>query len=630
MLVLLILLALAGAVAWSGRVVVPADHVGVITRRFVPPPEERAFRHVNPYNARGVLARTLLPGVHWLLPVVNSVDCVPRVHVPTGMIGVVTAREGHNRSERGRLARHVDCDDFQDGRRFLLGDGKRRGEQGVQVRTLSGGQSYYVNPRLFSVEMRPRTYVPPGTIGLVKANEGAVVPPERRFGRHVECDSFQDGEAFLAGGGEQGRQLAVLGGGAYYDINPVLFDVITVDNVTASGDGLTEAHLQEVSVGEDYTGVVITLDGAEPDRDAEGAVAPRIAGHSSFRLPWVFLAKGGRRGVQEETLGQGTIYSLNPWFVRVMVIPTRVLILKWHDKQASEADNYDADLGRITVNVQGFDLSVDLWQNLRIPPAVAPRLVSQFGGVSTAGLGGLVDDPAPMKRFVRDVLGAAVAGYFNEIVMTNSVLEFLASYEHVRKELTDRVRHALEKWGVETLDTSLGRFQPTDPALLDHLKSDVAVATAEQADKIDELRAQAEFRRVCMELEKEAKVLGPDNVTMIRMFRELANFDVPQYIGGGGDISAYLQTLPLPAMQDLLVRLRQLRSDQQLTPGPGRQELTADGDRAGDGGTVAAADVYDGYETAHLAGTDAPAGDDGDGGDDGGAPTAREPDGDRL
>ncbi|MFF4543175.1 SPFH domain-containing protein [Streptomyces sp. NPDC001406] len=636
---ILILLAIAGAAALRGRVVVPADHVGIITRRYVAPHPDRTFKQVNPADARGVLARTLLPGTHWMWPVVNSVDLVPRVHVPTDMIGVVTALEGHNRSDRGRLARHVDCDDFQDGEKFLLGDGRRKGEQGVQVTTLSGGQSYYINPRLFRVEMRPRTFVPPGTIGLVQAKEGAVRPPDRRFGRHMECDSFQDGEAFLAGGGEQGRQLAILGGGAYYDINPELFDVVTVDNVTAARDGLTEAHLREISIGEDYTGVVITLDGAEPGQDVDGAVAPRVAGHSSFRLPWVFLEKGGQRGVQEETLGKGTTCALNPWFVRVMVIPTRVLILKWHDKRASEAENYDADLGRITVNVQGFDLSVDLWQNLQIPPDVAPKLVSRFGGVSTAGLGGLVDDPAPMKRFVRDVLGAAVAGYFNEIVMTNSVLEFLASYEHVRKDLTDRVRHALEKWGVETLDTSLGRFTPTDPALLDTLKAKfieegrgeklgVAVENAKLDDLIDAYRARAEARRAGLELKAEVEALGKDNVAMIRIVREFAGFDVPQYIGGGGDISAYIQTLPLPAMQDLLARLRQLRTDQQLSTGPGRQELTMEGQgrREDTDTSLHPDDTLSGIETADLIPTQDATGTEAVPGDDDGVPRARKPD----
>ncbi|MEU9289845.1 SPFH domain-containing protein [Streptomyces sp. NPDC048275] len=588
MVIVLLLLILLGAAwfGWKGRVVVPADRVGIVTRQYGPTHPDTAFKQINPATARGVYARTLLPGgFHWLTPVLHTVEYVPRVHVPAGMVGLVSATEGRTRTGGRTLGRHVECNSFQDGQAFLLGGG----EQGVQVTTLTGGQSYYVNTRLFSVEMVPRTYVPPGTVGLVQAREGAVRPPDQRFGRHVECNSFQDGQAFLSGGGEQGKQLAILGGGTYYDINPELFDVVTVDNVdsaAASREGLTEAHLREIAINEGYTGVVVTLDGAEPLDDAAGAVASRVAKHSSFRLPWVFLASGGQRGIQEETLGQGTTYALNPWFVRVMLIPTRVLILTWHNKEDSEADNYDADLGQIVVNVQGFDLAVTLSQNLQIPPHVASQLVSQFGNERTSGLGGLVDDRAPMKRFVRDVLGATVAGYFAEIAMTSSVLDFLASYQDVRKELTDRLLHSLEGWQLGMLGTVLGRFTPTDPVLHERLKEKffeemrgeslgVSLENARLEDLIDEYRARQESRRVALELKAEVELMGPDNVSMIRIVREFAKFDVPEYIGGG-DISALVQALPMSTMQDLLTRLRDLRRDQQITSGPTRPELTKD------------------------------------------------------
>ncbi|MDX2705449.1 SPFH domain-containing protein [Streptomyces sp. PA03-6a] len=583
---LLVVLAAAAAwVGWAGRVVVPSGHVGIITRRFGPTHPDPAFKQINPTGARGVHARTLLPsGFHWLTPIVHSVEYVPRVHVPVGMIGLVSATEGRTRTGGRALARHVECDSFQDGQAFLLAGG----EQGVQLAVLSGGQSYYINTRLFTVRMMPRTYVPPGTVGVVQAKEGKVRPADQRFGRHVECDNYQDGQAFLLGGGQQGRQLAVLGGGAYYDINPELFEVITVDNVAASRDGLTQAHLKEVSIEEGYTGVVVTLDGAEPARDATTTVAPWVNGHRSFRLPWVFLANAGCRGVQEETLGEGTSYALNPWFARVMLIPTRVLILKWHKKQTGEGANYDANLGQITVNVQGYSLHVEMSQNLRIPRSVAPRLVSQFGGVRTQGLGGLVDDPKPMQRFVRDVLGVTVAAYFAEIATTSSVREFLNRYHDTRKDLTDKVKHALEKWGVEVLDTRLGNFMPDDPSLHAAFKEqfaaemqgdrlEVEVENAKLKDMIDEYEAQKEFRRVALDLKAEVALLGAENAAMIRIVREFAKFDVPDYIGGG-DISAYVQALPMTAMQDLLARLRELRGDQQIGPGTSRPRLTKDTD----------------------------------------------------
>ncbi|MGW7610587.1 SPFH domain-containing protein [Streptomyces sp. NPDC054766] len=584
-MVFLLLLGAAAWAGWAGRVLVPADHVGIVTRRFGRSHDDPAFNEINPDSAKGVHARTLLPGgFHWRAPVLHTVEYVPRVHVPAEMIGLVTATEGRDRTDGRMLGRHVECNSFRDGQAFLRGGG----EQGVQVTMLAGGQSYYLNTRLFKVEMRPRTHVPAGTIGLVQAKAGAVRPPDQRFGRHVECDSFQDGQAFLSGGGEQGKQLAILGGGTSYAINPALFDVITVDNVADSSEGLTKAHLREIAINEGYAGVVVTLDGTEPRQDDEsGTVAPRVPGHSSFRRPWDFLANQGLRGIQAETLGQGTTYALNPWFVRVMLIPTRVLILTWHNKQGAETDNYDADLGQIVVNVQGFDLAVTLSQNLQIPPRVAPKLVSQFGNDRDSDLGGLVNDRAPMKRFVRDVLGLAVAGYFAEIATTSSVLDFLASYHDVRKELTDRVMHALEKWELGMLGTTLGSFTPTDPVLLERLKEKfyeemrgenlgVSLQNAKLEDLIDKYRARQESRRVALDLKAEVALLGPDNVSMIRIVREFAKFDVPEYIGGG-DISALVQALPMTTMQDLLARLRELRTGQEIAAAPKRRELTEDG-----------------------------------------------------
>jgi hypothetical protein len=585
-----VLIVLLGAVVWAGwagRVVVSADKVGIVTRRFGLPHPDPAFRQINPSGARGIQARTLLPGQHWLLPGLYSVEQVPRVRIPPGMIGLVTAGEGRPRTDGRTLGRKVECRDFQDGEAFLLGGG----EQGVQVATLPGDQSYYINTRLFAVEHRPRTYVRDGTVGLVQAKAGAFRLADKRFGQHVECNSFQDGEAFITGGGQQGRQLAVLGGGAFYDINPELFEVITADNVRTSRDGLTEAHLKEISIEEGHTGVAVALDGAEPGRNASGSVAPRVEGHSSFRLPWVFLGNGGCRGVQEETLSEGTSYALNPWFVRVIVIPTRILTLNWREKDDFEADNFDKALGQISVTVQGFQLKVDMSQNLQIPESVAPTLVSQFGGVRTSGLGGLVQDRTPIQWFVRDVLGANVAAYFSEIAATSSVIEFLNKYEDTRKYLTDKVTHALEKWGVVVLETKLGSFIAEDRKLDEALKemfyldmeSGSLLKKKEHAkikEEIDKITILAYMRRVHPELEKEIALLGRENVAMIRTVREFANFDVPDYIGGG-DISAIVQALPVNAMQELLARLRELRRE-QITQSVQLPELTEGADSTAD------------------------------------------------
>ncbi|GAA4973186.1 hypothetical protein HD597_005097 [Nonomuraea thailandensis] len=561
---LLALMAAAGYVAIAGRISVPEHHVGVVTRRLGR--KDPAFPRVAPGNTKGVQARALAPGrVTWLPPGLYAVEFVKSVHVPAGMIGLVVAHEGRPRPRGRKLGRYVkECDNFQDGQAFLLNGG----EQGHQVATLDGDTTYLINTRLFTVETVPRTYVPRGTVGLVHALAGRISPADRPFGCHVECDNFQDGAAFLDSGGEQGRQLAVLPGGASYDINPKLFKVITVDNVDEAEDRLTAAHLKEVPIPIGHTGVVVTLDGA-----GSAAIGEPVEGHSSFRKPWEFLARGGTRGVQEETLKEGAVLALNPWFVRVVLMPTRVVTLEWGDKSDSQSGNYDAELDPIVVNVQGYRLRVDMNQTLRIPEAAAPTLVSEFGGTGNSPLGGLYDDPRPVQRFVERVLGSTVAGYFNGIAMAGTIDEFLRRYAETRTAFAAKVRSALEEWGVEALQTNLGAVEADDPklnALLQEAADEelrgrrmhITHSLLTVEEQIDEAKARAERRRVDADKQIDVELLGADRHTLIELAKAISSMKGPEFMAGGdGD------HLQLMVLRDMLGRLRDMKPDKELEQG---------------------------------------------------------------
>lgn len=565
-------LVVAALVGFLGFRKIPGDRVGIVRRRYGR--THPKFRNVTPYKTRGVLARPLLPGRSgWVAPFFNEVQFLPRMHVAEGKVGLVTATEGEIRPSSRPLGISVACDNFQDGETFLLNGG----EQGRQVDTLAGGQSYYLNPRLFEVEQVERVYVAPGTIGLVNAKAGAVRPPARSFGPHVECDDFQDGSRFISGGGHQGRQLAILQGGAYYNINPALFEVVTVDNVAEVGGGEISAHhLREISIPIGYVGVVIALDGTEPESPDQ--LGPRVEGHQGFRLPWVFLQNGGYRGVQEETLPEGTVCALNPYFVRVMLIPTRVLVLEWSEKTPAKSTNYDAQLGRIAVTVQGHRLFVDMSQTLQVPQETAPKLVSMHGGTQTSGLGGLDYDPRPVQRFVERVLGAIVVSYFNEIAAAATVKEFLETYAETRTDLASQVRGALHAWGVEARNTTLGEFIAEDPFLNEALKRpaheqmrsdllDVELANAEREDAIDVVRLRKETRRMSLELKSRIETLGLNNVVVLEMLKEITKAPVPQFIGGG-DLTAYLDTQPLARLEEILGKMKELQTGVEVQAPP--------------------------------------------------------------
>ncbi len=187
-----------------------------------------------------------------------------------------------------------------DGRK--LPDGRvvsLEGEAGYQARTLAPGVHPFYWPWQYKVEKFPMTIIAPGCIGLVIANDGSPMPVDRVLCQPVACDDFQSAEKFLKGGGQKGRQSAILTAG-FYRINPVLFRVVP--------------DIAMTKIGSDKVGIVTVLDGAP--MPAGQMAAKRAEGHEDFQNPAGFIRAGGCRGLQEQIILAGN-YNINPWFAEV-------------------------------------------------------------------------------------------------------------------------------------------------------------------------------------------------------------------------------------------------------------------------------------------------------------------------
>lgn len=423
------------------------------------------------------------------------------------------------------------------GRLIALG-----GEAGYQAAMLSPGWHFPVWSWKFRVIKVPVIDVSPGEIGLVVAADGEAAPSERLLGAEVECDQFQNAEAFLRNGGERGRQLAFLTAGRYR-INPAIFTVITPDN--AASHGLRPNELKVLTVPADKVGIVTVHDGKPlPQGDLAG---PPVPGHDSYQRGQAFIDAGGSRGLQEDVLLAGS-WNLNPWFasveltpmteipigyvgvvvsyvgkehldlsgddfthgdlvergrkgvwiepllpgkhpvnlrvMRVELVPTTNIVLNWATR--TEAHNYDAKLSPITVRSKdGFSFSLDVSQIIHVAMKSAPRVISRVGS---------------MQNLVDHVLQPTVANYFRNSAQEVSVLEFLSARSQRQKEAFDNIRSAVEAYDVECIDTLIGDIVP--PAELMKTQTDRKIA--EELKRTFDIQREAQTKR--QELERETAI----------------------------------------------------------------------------------------------------------------------------
>jgi len=488
----LVVLACYKWVLWLfGVIIVPDDSVGIVTKKFVLFGGNRSLpdgRIIALNGEAGFQADALAPGLHIALwPWQFSVDLVKFITVPQSKVGVVEACDGAPLSSGHIIAKQVECDFYQDARAFLQNGGQR----GPQMTLIPPG-SYRINPLLFTVTLADVTSIPPGQVGVVEARDGKPLPSGRIIARQVDCDSYQDGQAFLAGGGERGPQMGLVTPGTYR-INPQLFD-LKLANI--------------VDVPENKVGIVTTKEG-EPLATGEIAGA-EVTGHNMFQNPQAFVANGGCKGLQEQVLLAGRYfinprfatveivdmaevpiahvgvviayvgkeghdvtgdtfrhgnlvskgekgvwvdpldpgkYPINPYTHKVINVPTANVVLNWATGK-TEAHNLDANLSTIVVrSADGFKFSLDVSQIIHIPRNDAPKVIARFGS---------------MSALVTQVLEPTIGNYFRNAAQNSDVIDFLKNRSKRQDEAREAIATALKEYNVGAVDTLIGDIVPPD------------------------------------------------------------------------------------------------------------------------------------------------------------------------
>jgi len=404
------------------------------------------------------------------------------------------------------------------------------GEAGFQAQTLPPGIYFAKWIWQYDVTFQSFTIIPTGQLGLVLAKDGAELETGSILGRKVECDSFQNAEAFLKNGGRKGRQTAIITPGSYR-INTFLFEVIMTDMT---------------SIPDNAVGVVTTQEGKPLE---EGQIAGRIVeAHNKFQDVDVFMQSGGYKGLQEQVVLAGT-YFLNPWFakvdmvnmleipighvgvvisyvgaegvdlsgsefkhgnivskgqkgvwaeplgpgkypinpfiMKVELVPTTNLVLNWANAR-SESHQLDKHLSTITVRSKdGFPFNLDVSQIIHIPTTEAPKVIARFGN---------------MNNLVSQVLEPTIGNYFRNSAQDSDVIAFLGTRKERQESARMHIGKVLDQYNVYGVDTLIGDIVP--PESLMKTLTDRKIAEEQKVTYETEMRAQ-ETRQ---SLEKETAI----------------------------------------------------------------------------------------------------------------------------
>ena len=418
----------------------------------------------------GYQARVLRGGLHFGYPCwMYRVHMVPLVTIAEGRIGYLYARDGEPLGPAQTLGRVIDSNGYQDARAFLLNGGQR----GRQRAILREGV-YAINTALFVVitetgvhsgpssaadarqcgewqyelsrnhgflpvvigatqpheEIAPvdaAQLMPHDLIGVVTVHDGPQLDPGefiapqagsmRAEDTTAPADNghsyFQDPEAFLTLGGRRGKQLQVLTDGTYF-LNRWFSTVELQPKML-------------IPIG--YVGVVISYYGAAGD-DVTGA---------QFR--YGEQVEAGRRGVWREALAPGK-YALNPYALKVELVPTVNFVLRWISGQV-EAHRYDEHLTSIPlITADGYEPLLPLSLVLHIDYEKAPRVVQRFGDVS---------------RLITQTLDPILTAYFRDVAQASCMLDLLTRREEIQRRATEELGRRFQEFDINCVAVLIGR-----------------------------------------------------------------------------------------------------------------------------------------------------------------------------
>ncbi|QFS47283.1 flotillin family protein [Nostoc sphaeroides] len=443
---------------FGGLVVIGEREVGIVVRKFTLSGRGLPAGSLIALNGEaGLQADTLAPGWHWgYWPWQYSVKKESIIVIPQGEIALIVAADGKSNPPERILGKIVDCDNFQDARKFLT----QGGEKGRQMSFLTAG-TYRINTALFKVitaanasshGMSPQQLhiyeIAAEKVGIVTTLDGSAIAAGEIAGRVITGhDNFQNGQKFIDAGGQRGLQEQVLLSGSW-NLNPWLVNI-------------EQVPMTEIPIG--YVGVVISFVGKEHE-DVSGASFT----HGN-------LVNQGHKGVWVEPLYPGK-HPLNTKVMKIELVPTTNIVLNFTER-ISGKHGYDTNLQALKLlSFDGFTFDLEIFQIIHIGASDAPKVISRLGS---------------MQNVIDQVLRPIVGNYFRNSAQEYTILDFLTARSERQVEASEYVKSALRAYDVQAVDSLIGLITPPDELM--HTLTDRKIA--EEKRKTYEVQQMAQTQR---------------------------------------------------------------------------------------------------------------------------------------
>ena len=430
--------------AWLTIRYIPNDRIGIVEKLWSSRGSLVEGAVIALAGEAGYQADILRGGLHFgLWRWQYRVHKLPLITIKQGKIGYVFSRGGGQLMPSQTLAKVVECNNFQDARKFLADGGQKGRQRGI----LREGV-YAINLALFNVITEDRVYTvewaksleewqhqlralagfspliitgQTDQIGIVTVHEGPALPAGELIAPAVGTDkdqpnfhnNYQDIEAFLAADGRRGVQYMPLIDGTYF-LNRWFCTVELIPK-------------QVVSIGQ--VGVVVSFYGKK------GADCSGKAFRHGERV------QEGEKGVWDTALGPGK-YAFNTASGQIVLVPTTNFVLHWITGR-SETHHYDDTLRSIElITADAYEPTLPLSVVVHIDYQKAPSVIQRFGDI---------------KQLITQTLDPMLSAYFRDVCHKKSMLQLIHDRDEIQSQAREELRRKFLQFDIECVDVLIGR-----------------------------------------------------------------------------------------------------------------------------------------------------------------------------